>query len=66
MTQHTTCANPNTNCINPNWVGPQDDLDNHSVQLDPEQDEYWHSRDDDCANQDEYEDKHGDEDDGDE
>jgi hypothetical protein len=45
-------------------VGPgepsQADLDNHANQLNPNTDEYWHSRDTDCENQAEYDTKHGD------
>lgn len=26
------------------WFDPQDDLDNHSNQCNPNNDEYWHSR----------------------
>lgn len=37
----------------------QDDLDNHANQCNPNNDEYWHSRDAECEDQEEYEDKHG-------
>lgn len=37
----------------------QDDLDNHANQLNPDHDEYWHSRDPDCEDREEYEEKYG-------
>lgn len=36
----------------------QDDLDNHANQCNPNNDEYWHSRDAECEDQEDYEAKH--------
>ena len=35
---------------------PSDDLDNHADQMNPNNDEYWHSRDIDCDDDDDYDD----------